>query len=147
MALALEPEWLWVSADYSNWDFERADGLKLEVKQSAVKQSWSNEYKGNNFRSKATFDIAPRTGRWQGQNWVAEVGRAAQIYVFCHHVIGDATADHRDPSQWQFYIVEASRLPPQKKISLNPLRALCEPVSFEQVFFVVQGVANKIISL
>ncbi len=147
VALALEPEWLWVSADYSNWDFERADGLKLEVKQSAVKQSWTDEYQGSSFRSKATFDIAARTGYRQGQNWVAEIGRAAQIYVFCHHVIGDETADHREPSQWEFYIIEASRLPLQKKISLNPLKALCDPVSFEQVFSAVQAVAKNMTPL
>jgi hypothetical protein len=144
VALALEPEWLWVSADYSNWDFERADGVKLEVKQSALLQSWTIEYQGKDFRSKASFDIAARTGYRQGQNWVAKAGRAAHIYVFCHHVVGDETADHRDPSQWDFYIVEANKLPLQKKISLNPLKSLFDPVCFKDVLAKVNSVAEAV---
>ena len=57
VALVLEPEWNWCSADYSGWDFERADGLRLEVKQSAAMQSWSTGKP-----SKAIFDVAARTG-------------------------------------------------------------------------------------
>lgn len=40
VALALEPEWRWCSGDYAAWDFERADGLRMEVRQSAYRQSW-----------------------------------------------------------------------------------------------------------
>lgn len=39
VSLAL-PDWRWVSADYSPYDFEHPDGTKLEVKQSSLRQSW-----------------------------------------------------------------------------------------------------------
>lgn len=146
VALALEPDWQWVSADYSSWDFERADGIKLEVKQSAALQSWSKVFHGANIESKASFDIAPRTGYWQNQTWVPEVGRAAQIYVFCRHLIWDEKADHRDPYQWEFYVVEASRLPIQKTISLKPLKLLCDPVAFDQIHAEVQALAGLLSS-
>ncbi|MFY7925665.1 MAG: hypothetical protein ACOVN5_07630 [Aquidulcibacter sp.] len=146
VALALGPDWQWVSADYSSWDFERADGIKLEVKQSAALQSWSKAFHGANVESKASFDIAPRTGYWQNQKWVPEVGRAAQIYVFCRHLIYDETADHRDPYQWEFYVVQASRLPIQKTISLKPLKVLCTAISFEAVHSEVQTLASLISS-
>ncbi|OYU72120.1 MAG: hypothetical protein CFE32_24690, partial [Alphaproteobacteria bacterium PA3] len=77
IAIALEPDWMWVSADYASWDFERADGIKLEVKQSASLQSWTQAFHGSNRQSKPSFDIAARTGYWQDQKWVPQVGRAA----------------------------------------------------------------------
>lgn len=39
VACALEPECRWCAADYSSWDFDRADGVRLEIKQSAARQS------------------------------------------------------------------------------------------------------------
>lgn len=140
VALALEPEWHWVSSDYSGWDFERPDGVRLEVKQSAVLQSWND----NGSLSKASFDIAPRTGRYEGQIWVEEKGRAAQIYVFAHHIISDQTADHKDPTQWEFYVIAASDLPNQKTISLNPLKSLCKSCGFDSLHERVNDVAAAI---
>jgi hypothetical protein len=95
VAMALEPDWSWCSEDYSSWDFERADGLRLEVKQSAARQSWATSDKP----SACSFDIAQRKGRWEGQKWVDEPGRAAHIYIFAHHPIAGIDADHRDPAQ------------------------------------------------
>ena len=43
IALVLVPEWHWCGADYAPCDFERADDLRLEVKQSAARQSWSTD--------------------------------------------------------------------------------------------------------
>jgi hypothetical protein len=56
--------------------------------------------------SAAIFDIAPRTGYWvDGLRWVQETARHAHIYVFARHPVTDiALADHREPSQWDFYI-------------------------------------------
>jgi hypothetical protein len=41
VAEALSLEWTWCSTDYSAWDFIRSDGKRLEVKQSAARQSWA----------------------------------------------------------------------------------------------------------
>ncbi|MBK8545700.1 MAG: hypothetical protein IPL62_20575 [Caulobacteraceae bacterium] len=62
--------------------------------------------------SKASFDIAPRTGEYvDGAAWVDGVGRNADIYVFAYHPVADPTADHREPTQWQFYVVLENTYP------------------------------------
>ena len=125
IALVLEPEWHWCGADYAPCDFERTDGLRLEVKQSAARQSWNTDKP-----SKAIFDVAARTGRNEADGWVEEHGRAAQIYVFGHHPIFDDSADHRDPAQWLFYVVRTTALPDVKQIALGTIKTLALPVQF-----------------
>ncbi|MGH7045584.1 MAG: hypothetical protein ACREE2_04250 [Stellaceae bacterium] len=96
---ALGPDWHHCSADWSGWDFEHKLGARLEVKQSAARQTW----KPPPVRHPPRFDISPRSGYWQdGSRWIERAGRHAQIYVFCHHPVDDAAADHRDPLQWSF---------------------------------------------
>ena len=124
VALVLEPEWHWCSADYAPCDFERADGLRLEVKQSAARQSWKTDKP-----SKAVFDVAARTGRNEAYGWVAEYGRAAHLYVFAHHPIFDDCADHRDPNQWDFYVVPSSLLPTVKQLALGTIKTMAEAVA------------------
>ena len=34
------PDWLWAPTDYAAFDFQHADGTRLEVKQSVARQSW-----------------------------------------------------------------------------------------------------------
>lgn len=111
---ALAPEWVWCSQDYSSWDFEHRDGTRLEVKQSAARQSWTPSCTAIHV-GKPNFDIAARQGRWEGPIWVGEPGRASHIYVFAHHPVADRNADHRDPLQWDFYVVGAGALPPGGK--------------------------------
>lgn len=132
IALALEPEWRWCGADYGSWDFERGDGVRLEVKQSAARQSWTSDKP-----SRPAFDVAERTGRYEGAEWVAEAGRAAHLYVFAHHPIYDDRADHRDPDQWQFYVVAARDLPNVKQLGLGRISELTSAVS-------VIGLADKV---
>jgi hypothetical protein len=127
---ALAPEWTWCAADYASCDFERADGMRLEVKQSAVLQSWSPEPPK---KITGSFDVAARQGYWEGPAWIAEPGRRAHIYVLAHHQIIDESADHRDPSQWLFYVIRSSELPPVKKISLGPLQRLTTPCRFDEL--------------
>lgn len=138
VACALEPEWTWCAEDYSSWDFERADGMRLEVKQSAARQTWAASDKP----SACSFDIAMRKGRWEGSSWVDEVGRAAHIYIFAHHPVADRSADHRDPTQWQFYVVPTSQLPNTRRLSLNGVRSLATATSFAELEQAVE-VASK----
>jgi hypothetical protein len=126
---ALPEGWRWCSADWAAWDFEHEDGTRLEVKQSAAKQSWAAPAKP----SPPRFDIRHRTGRWEGAVWIAEPGRYAQIYVFAHHPLLDETADHRDPLQWQFYIVPAHDLPTTQSLSLKALQVLTRACRFGHV--------------
>jgi hypothetical protein len=147
VALALEPEWNWCSADYSGWDFQRADGLRLEVKQCAARQSW-HVILGTGEASKPSkpvFDVAARTGYWEGgAKWIAKVGRLAHLYVFAHHGVFADHTDHRDPSQWQFYVVAARKLPDVKQISLNTIRDLALPVPITSLADKVRVAASQI---
>lgn len=136
VAIALEPEWHWCGADYAPCDFERSDGLRLEVKQSAARQSWVTAKP-----SKAIFDVAARTGRNEESGWVEEYGRAAQIYVFAHHNIFDDSADHRDAAQWDFYVVPTSALPDVKNVSLSSIKPYATFVAISEL---AQAVRNCI---
>ena len=139
IALALEPEWNWCSADYAGWDFERADGLRLEVKQSAAMQSWSTGKP-----SKAIFDIAARTGYWEsGTEWIAKEGRPAHLYVFAHHGVYGDHADHRDPAQWEFYVVPTSALPDVKQISLSRIKLIAAAVAIDDLAVAVRSTAHS----
>jgi hypothetical protein len=127
----LQPDWRWSAADWAGWDFEHRDGTRLEVKQSAAKQSWSMSLKRP---CSPRFDIAERAGYWQGGiTWVPLRARHADLYVFAYHPIADEKADHRDPLQWQFYVVPTAELPPLKTISLRYLSQVCEPVSISSL--------------
>jgi len=140
IALALEPEWNWCSADYAGWDFERADGFRLEVKQSAAMQSWSTGKP-----SKAVFDVAARTGYWEsGTEWIGKAGRPAHLYVFAHHGVFGDHADHRDPAQWEFYVVPTSALPDVKQISLSRIRPMSAGVSMANLAATVRKVVHAI---
>ncbi|QZP07220.1 hypothetical protein [Caenibius sp. WL] len=140
VALALEPEWNWCSADYSGWDFERPDGLRLEVKQSAARQSWSTGKP-----SKPIFDVAARTGHWEsGTQWIAQVGRPAHIYIFAHHGIYADHADHRDPAQWAFYVVATRDLPDLKQAALSTISRFTTPVPVTALADKVRVTASQI---
>jgi hypothetical protein len=123
IAEALEPEWRWCADGWGSFDFEGPDGMRLEVKQSAARQGWHED---SSKPCLARFDIAERTGFWDDKSkWVDAPGRAAAIYIFAHHPVFDvAKADHRDPLQWDFYVVRASALPARKTIGLSGLLAL-----------------------
>jgi hypothetical protein len=140
VAEALEPDWSWCSSDYSSWDFERADGLRIEVKQSAARQSWSTGVGS----SKCRFDIRARQGRWEGNEWIGGVGRNADLYIFAHHTIADEAADHRDPQQWMFYVVRADRLPQSSTLGLGTVQALASGATFLELGAVVRDAARAL---
>jgi hypothetical protein len=127
---ALKPTWRHCSGNWNGWDFEHQSGARLEVKQSALRQSWTQPATPGEMR----FDIAPRTGYFEGATWVPNDGRNAHIYVFATHKITDETADQRDPSQWRFYIVETTKLPSSKTVGIPALRALSSEVVWGDLF-------------
>jgi hypothetical protein len=139
VAAALGDAWEWSSADYAACDFKRADGLRLEVKQSSLRQTWSTKL------SRPAWDIAARMGYWiGGVEWVSAPGRNADIYVLALHGVTDASADHRDPRQWSFFVVSADCLPDQKTIGLNGVCRLAQPVVFDLLNEAVNTVALKL---
>ncbi|KKB08814.1 hypothetical protein [Devosia chinhatensis] len=121
-------DWTWCSADYAEHDFINADGMRLEVKQSAMKQTWVT--KGE---PKPSWDIAPRKQVWRDDRWVDAPGRNADIYVLALHAVINDTADHREPSQWSFFVIPAYRLPASKRLSLPAAKLLVEPVAIDEL--------------
>jgi hypothetical protein len=115
----LSPEWKWSAEGWSGWDFQHVKtGLRLEIKQSAAKQSWTGTPKRT---SQPKFSIQTAKVHWtNGVDPKPFPGRA-EIYVLAYHPIKDDTADHRDPLQWTFYVVRTRDLPEAKSVSLAKL--------------------------
>jgi hypothetical protein len=128
VAHVLAPGWSWCASDYSSWDFQTAEGLRLEVKQSAARQTWTLAGAGP---SAARFDIAHRQGSWEGPTWIHGRQRFAQIYILAHHAVAGLEADHRDPLQWVFYVIAAHQLPQSASIGLATVRRLAEAVPID----------------
>lgn len=143
LAGVLEPEWRWRTDGWGCFDFERADGTGLEVKQSAAVQDW---HCANDKPSPGRFDIRARTGRYEPDGtWVAKPGRAAALYVFARHpVVDHSRADHRDAAQWEFYAVRATDLPAQKTIALSGIRVRARAYGIDEIADAVRGLAAGI---
>ncbi|HEX3755016.1 MAG TPA: hypothetical protein VHV26_08070 [Rhizomicrobium sp.] len=119
----LEPYgWRYSGTEWRGCDFKRvSDKMGLEVKQSAATQTWSD----GTIIPRPVFDIAKRKGYYEGSKWFANPGRYAEIYLFAWHPVVGKTADHRNPNQWEFYILPTHILPDgNKKIALSRIKAL-----------------------
>lgn len=143
---ALAPDWrlTWsLGWGWAPWDCEQElSGARLEVKQSAARQSWDGD--GPVRRRYPAFDIAPRTGYWtqDGSRWIEfpKPMRAADVYVFAWHGEREhGVADHRNVGQWRFHVVAEPDLPPdQKTIALSSVRSLAPDCGFADLHRVVQ---------
>ena len=135
IVLALEGwelTWPWAS-----WDLQhRGNGARIEVKQSAARQTWHK-------RPESPESPVPKPSRGKfginkpSESYYLEDGtykktqpqRHADIYVFAWHPEEDLKiADHRRPDQWRFFVVaESCLLPPEKKsIAIGPLKKLVD---------------------
>jgi hypothetical protein len=134
---ALRPSWKHCSGNWNGWDFRHETGTRLEVKQSARRQSWpQNKLSGN-----PVFDIAPRKGYYDGALWTDDAARLSEIYVFAYHPRDDNEADHRDPSQWRFYVADASKFASNtKSMCFSVLRRLSVETDWEGLLGVVESV-------
>lgn len=126
---ALGSQWHLCSGDWGGWDLEHTTRCRLEVKQSAARQTWDAPKKP----AMPTFDIRERKGYYEGAVWIPRIGRHAQIYVFAYHPIRDESADHRDPHQWCFYVLPSTRLPSNKTIGLSKLASLPLAASWQEL--------------
>lgn len=112
--------WEYAGGSWCGWDFGRlSDGARLELKQSAAAQTWSEARK---IKTRGAFDIATRTGYFseEGAKWNPGAGRPADVYAFAWN----SGNDHRDSDRWEFFVVTTSELPDQKTISLSKIKAL-----------------------
>lgn len=114
LARLLAGNWKCVGGDWSGWDLEDGvSGLRIEVKQSAARQTWSKDKP-----TKPIFDIEERTGYYaNGATWINGPGRPADIYIFAWHpgFHPKEAVDHTDPEQWEFYVVAERDLPVGQK--------------------------------
>jgi len=125
VARLLGDDWVHKGANWSGWDLENSDGVRVEVKQSAARQVWTDRPSLGGRPTKGKFDIAPREGYYSdnGKKYVKAPGRHADLYIFAWHpVVDESVADQRVPSQWKFFVLPRSRLPGrQKSVSLGRL--------------------------
>ena len=118
-------DWAHCGDDWAGWDFRHERGCRLEVKQSAAWQTWhAADSQADGRHASGAFDIAERAGWYEGSAWRADRGRPAHIYVFAWNGSRGEAADHRDPHQWEFFVVPTSLLPAQKTIRLSGVLAL-----------------------
>jgi hypothetical protein len=122
---ALRDEW-------SAYDLDTADGIKLEIKSAAYIQSWFQRT-----LSKISFSIKPAL-YWDGKTnkLSAEKRRHADVYVFCllHHT-DKQTIDPLNLNHWEFYVVATKELNEytrsQYSITLKSLQRLTNAVSYD----------------
>lgn len=144
VAVALEPEWALCAGDWGACDLVQVSGaLRIQVKQSAARQSWHGD---DSPPPRPRFSIAHKTGRYEGKQWIAERGRNAEIFIFGWHDRTDPAADHRDPGQWQFFVVPVTELPAHATVSLATLRRLADPVSYDDLGRRVEELTQRIVT-
>jgi hypothetical protein len=143
VAVALEPEWRLCSTDWASCDLIHSNRkYGIQVKQSAARQTWHKE---NAKPARPCFSIKEKTGRWEnGETWVSERSRNADIFVFAWHPFVSIEADHRDPRQWEFFVVLEKVLPPQSSISLSRVRHMTPPVSIADLATRVNSLAEQL---
>ncbi|WP_106640157.1 hypothetical protein [Allosphingosinicella vermicomposti] len=143
VAMAREPDWLLCAGDWASCDLRHSSsGFRIQVKQSAARQSW---HTGSCGIPKPRFSIAEKTGRWEnGDRWIEERSRNAEIFVFAWHPLTSASADHRNAHQWEFYVAAEPSLPRQKSISLDGIRRLASVVSVEKLRERVEEIASSL---
>ena len=132
VAAALEPEWALCAGDWGACDLKELGGpLRIQVKQSAARQSW---HSADSPPPRPRFSIAHKAGRYEGGTaWIAEPGRNAEIFIFGWHPVTDASADHRDPDQWRFFVVAEAELPATASIGLPTLARVAQPVAHTEL--------------
>ena len=126
-----DPGWRLTDA-WAGWDLEHGETLaRVEVKQSAALQTWKAA------KPSPTFGIPPRKWWWDNARSVSvetRPQRLADVYVFAWHPESDGNrADHREPEQWDFYVVaerDLSQEPLTASISMGPLRRLTSPCGY-----------------
>jgi len=127
VAEILGPDWKQVGNDWTGWDLERSDGLRIEVKQSASAQSW-----GSSTTSPRFSIAAPKAYYSDGKTCVPNPsgGRLADLYIFAWHEGGD----QRIASEWRFFVLQSKQLPRQQKsIGLRAIKNLTEEVCAEDL--------------
>ena len=129
VALALDPSdpFRFKTKPWSSWDIETENGTKIEVKTSALRQSWHGESHGPSIPQ---WDIAPiSVYDWETDTYSKNKFRPTDLYVFCLHAHEDVgILDATNLSQWRFYVLPTHVLdterPTGKTIRASSLKQL-----------------------
>jgi hypothetical protein len=120
-----------VRDEWSAYDLETADGIKIEVKSAAYIQSWHQTT-----LSKIQFSIKPAYAWDSGTNLLSkEKKRHADVYVFCllHHT-DKVTVDPLNMDHWEFYVLATKELNgytrSQHSITLKSVKQLTSAVDY-----------------
>lgn len=133
----LGPDWRHYGVDWAGWDLEHESGARLEVKQSAKRQTWGKSLTSPRFSIRAAHHHYDSNDQYVAND---ERLRLADIYVFAWH----DGSDQRNPYQWQFYAIAAKDLPKdQASIGLRPLRSLVDPTSANELRPAVQAILDR----
>lgn len=116
--------WRHCGDDWSSWDFEHESGARLELKQSALVQSWEDNPEAP--ERHPSFNIEEKNGYWTDGVFTEQIGRPAHLYIFAWHGVAErALADHRRLEQWEFFVIDSRALPQQQRtIRLSVLQRL-----------------------
>ena len=126
--------------EWSAYDLETPEGIKLEIKSSAYIQSWWQKSLSKiSFGTKAAFNWDSTTGLLS-----SEKKRHADVYVFCllHHD-NKLTVDPLNMNHWEFYILATKELDEyprsQNSITLKSLQSLTNSVSYDKLYETVKA--------
>ena len=136
-------------SSWSSWDLEHSvTEKKIQVKQSAACQPWytktnTKTYKSPSFGIKEVKGYyGPDCGNLE-EDWIPfdSPRHIADLYIFAwHDVSREDEADHRDPAQWEFYVVKSDELPKgQKTISLKAVKKLTNSTDYNELTTLVEN--------
>lgn len=134
VATAMNIDLTGVREEWSDYDLETSEKIKLEIKSSAYIQSWNQDK-----ISRISFSIKPAAGWNNSTNRRLEIKqRQADVYVFCilNHIERE-TINPLNLNQWEFYVLSTSELnkfaKSQRSISISKLKKLTTAVNYDKI--------------
>jgi len=133
--------------EWDSYDLKTVDDCKIEIKSAAYIQAWKQKKK-----SVIQFDIAPKSGLLEDNNYTLEKSRHADVYIFCHlHHDDQATINPMILNQWTFYLVSTKeineKLKTQKSVSISTILTLnhekCDYGSLREKFELIRSSIHK----
>jgi len=134
VATALNVDLTRIRDEWSAYDLESPEGIKVEVKSSAYLQSWfQKELSGIYFNIKKTRKWNEKTGKYS-----ETPSREADIYVFCLLNHKDkTTVEPLNLDQWEFFVLSTPEIDNckyiDKSITLKTLQKLTKGVSYDNL--------------
>jgi hypothetical protein len=139
-----------VRGEWSAFDLQTKEGIKLEIKSAAYLQSWFQKALSKiSFSTRAALHWDSATNE-QSQS----PSRHADVYVFCllHHKLKQ-TVDPLNLNQWEFYVLATKQLNEYKRsqysITLKSLQLMANPVGYKDLYneIILKNALNNILEI